>query len=116
MVSEIAMALILLVYVILGCVLESIAMMLITVPVFLPLILELGYDPVWFGVMVVVVVEIGLVTPPIGTTLFVASSVGDVSIADMVPHVLRFFVVMVAAQLVITYVPHLTTWPHYFIR
>jgi C4-dicarboxylate transporter DctM subunit len=89
--------------------------LMILVPILKPIGDQIGMDPVHFGTMVVCNLVIGLVTPPIGTTLFVASGVGDASIAEMVPHVLRFLVVMVAVQLVITYVPWLTTWPHYFI-
>ena len=60
-----------LIYTILGCVLESISMLLITVPVFLPLIQAFGYDPVWFGVFVVAMIELGLLTPPVGLNVFV---------------------------------------------
>ena len=59
------------VYILLGCVLESISMILLTVPVFYPLVQHLGYDLVWFGVVVVVVTEISLITPPIGMNVFV---------------------------------------------
>lgn len=59
------------IYVFLGCVLESISMILLTVPVFYPLVQHLGYDLVWFGVIVVVVTEISLITPPIGMNVFV---------------------------------------------
>jgi C4-dicarboxylate transporter, DctM subunit len=61
---------IVLIYLLLGCLLESISMMLLTVPVFFPIVLELGYDLIWFGVLVVVVIEIGLITPPIGLNIF----------------------------------------------
>ncbi|MBT9369923.1 TRAP transporter large permease [Rhizobium sp. CSW-27] len=63
------------IYVILGCVLESISMMLLTVPVFYPLVASLGYDLIWFGIVVVVVVEISLITPPVGLNVFVLKSV-----------------------------------------
>ena len=53
-------------YIVFGCFLEGIGMVLITVPVFLPLIKKFGYDPVWFGIIVVIVVEVGLIHPPIG--------------------------------------------------
>ncbi len=59
------------VYVILGCFLDSLSMIVVTVPVFLPLIQAIGYDPVWFGILVVVVVEMGLITPPVGMNIFV---------------------------------------------
>jgi C4-dicarboxylate transporter, DctM subunit len=61
-------------YLVLGCFLESITMLLITVPVFLPLVTSLGYDPIWFGVFLVVLIEVGLITPPVGMNLFVLQS------------------------------------------
>ena len=66
--------LILIFYVILGCFMESLAMILLTVPIFYPLILEAGFDPVWFGIVAVVTVELGLITPPVGLNLFMVKS------------------------------------------
>jgi len=63
------------IYIILGCFLDSLSMMLITLPIFFPLIVKLGYDPIWFGVLVTSVVEIGLITPPVGMNLFIIASV-----------------------------------------
>ena len=63
------------IYVALGCVLESISMILLTVPIFYPLVSELGYDLVWFGIIVVVVTEISLITPPVGMNVFVLRAV-----------------------------------------
>lgn len=68
---------ILIVYIILGCFLDSLSMMLITLPIFFPLIVKLGYDPIWFGILVTSVVEIGLITPPVGMNLFVIVSVAE---------------------------------------
>lgn len=62
------------IYFLLGCVLESISMILLTVPVFFPVITALGFDPIWFGVIVVVVAEISLITPPVGLNVFVISN------------------------------------------
>jgi C4-dicarboxylate transporter DctM subunit len=64
-----------LVYVILGTAMESLSMMLLTVPIFFPLVTALGFDPVWFGIIVVCVIEISLITPPVGMNIFVLSSV-----------------------------------------
>jgi tripartite ATP-independent transporter DctM subunit len=66
---------ILLIYVLLGCVLESMSMILLTVPMFYPLVAHLGYDLIWFGVIVVVVTEISMITPPVGLNVFVLRSV-----------------------------------------
>ncbi|MBI3372364.1 MAG: TRAP transporter large permease [Betaproteobacteria bacterium] len=59
------------IYVILGTAMEELSMVLLTIPVFFPVIVHLGYDPIWFGILIVVVVEIGLISPPVGMNLFV---------------------------------------------
>ena len=66
---------IVLVYLVLGCMLESLSMVLLTVPVFFPLVTGLGLDPVWFGIIVVVVTEISLITPPVGFNVFILHSI-----------------------------------------
>ncbi|MGE3864287.1 MAG: TRAP transporter large permease [Burkholderiaceae bacterium] len=63
------------IYLVLGCVLDSMAMIILTIPVFFPVVMQLGYDPVWFGVLVVMVVELALITPPVGMNVFVISGV-----------------------------------------
>ena len=67
-------AAIMVIYVILGTAMEELSMILLTVPLFFPLIVHMGLDPVWFGVLIVVVVEIGLISPPVGMNLFVLST------------------------------------------
>jgi tripartite ATP-independent transporter DctM subunit len=62
------------IYVILGTAMEELSMILLTVPVFFPLVVHLGFDPIWFGILVVVVVEIGLISPPVGMNLFVLNA------------------------------------------
>jgi tripartite ATP-independent transporter DctM subunit len=87
------MALILLVYIVLGCVFESLSMLLLTVPVFFPVVTSLGFDPIWFGIIVVVVVEISLITPPVGLNVFVLKGVvGDVSTGTIFKGVTPFWV------------------------
>ena len=63
------------IYVILGCVFDSLAMLLLTVPIFFPIIEPLGVDPIWFGIIVIIVIEIGLITPPIGMNVFMVKTV-----------------------------------------
>jgi tripartite ATP-independent transporter DctM subunit len=66
---------ILMIYMVLGMVFESLSMLLLTVPIFFPLVQSLGFDPVWFGIVVVIVTEISLITPPVGMNVFVLSAV-----------------------------------------
>ena len=67
--------LILVVYLFLGCIMDSLAMILLTVPIFFPLITALGFDPIWFGIIIVRVTEIGLITPPVGLNVFVIKGI-----------------------------------------
>jgi C4-dicarboxylate transporter, DctM subunit len=67
------MAIIVLIYLVLGCIMDQIAILILTVPVMLPVIKALGFDPVWFGVLVIVIAEVGLLTPPVGLNVFVVA-------------------------------------------
>lgn len=69
----VVMAMILFGYIVLGCVMDQIAILILTVPIVLPLVLSLGFDPVWFGVIVIVTAEVGMVTPPVGLNAFVVA-------------------------------------------
>jgi len=87
------LALILGIYILLGCVLESLSMVLLTVPVFFPIVQQLGFDPVWFGILVVMVVEISLITPPIGLNVFVLRTVlPDIPTRDVFRGVFPFII------------------------
>ena len=90
----VVMGLIMVVYIILGCIFESMSMLLLTVPIFFPLVTSLGFDPVWFGIIVVVVTEISLITPPVGLNVFVLKGVvGDVSTGTIFKGVTPFWIV-----------------------
>jgi len=94
------------VYLVLGCLLESISMILLTVPTFFPLVTALGYDPVWFGILVVMVTEIGLISPPVGLNVFVLRSVQpDVPTATIFRGVLPFLAADVVRLMVLIFVP-----------
>jgi tripartite ATP-independent transporter DctM subunit len=100
------MALILLFYLFLGCVFDALAMILLTVPIFFPLVMSLGYDPVWFGIIVVVVVELGLITPPIGMNLFVIQSVArDIPMTTIYRGILPFIIVDIVRLAILVLFP-----------
>ncbi|MGI9481360.1 MAG: TRAP transporter large permease [Hyphomicrobiales bacterium] len=102
------MLMILLVYIVLGCIFESLSMLLLTVPIFFPLVISLGFDPVWFGIIVVVVTEISLITPPVGLNVFVLKGVvGDVSTATIFKGVTPFWVADIIRLLLLLFVPFL---------
>ena len=99
---------ILAIYVVLGCVFESLSMLLLTVPIFFPLVTSLGFDPIWFGIVVVVVTEISLITPPVGLNVFVLKSVvSDVSTGTIFRGVTPFWIADIFRLALIVLVPWL---------
>jgi tripartite ATP-independent transporter DctM subunit len=102
------MAVILLIYIALGCVFESLSMLLLTVPIFFPLVTGLGFDPIWFGIIVVVVTEISLITPPVGLNVFVLKGVvGDVSTGTIFRGVTPFWMVDILRLILLLAIPAL---------
>jgi TRAP-type C4-dicarboxylate transport system permease large subunit len=105
----VVMLMIILVYLALGCVFESLSMLLLTVPIFFPLVTGLGYDPVWFGIVVVVVTEISLITPPVGLNVFVLKGVvPDVTTGTIFRGVTPFWVSDLFRLALLVAVPSLT--------
>ena len=95
------LVLILLMYLVLGCLMDALAMIILTVPIIFPVIKELGFDPIWFGVIIVMTVELGLIHPPVGMNIFVIKSVVEdakiVPTADGKAHRLSLDIVPVAS-------------------
>jgi tripartite ATP-independent transporter DctM subunit len=99
------------VYVLLGTAMESLSMLLLTVPIFFPLVVHLGFDPIWFGILVVCVVEISLITPPVGMNIFVLSSVmPDVKTSAIWRGVAPFVVADILRLGVLIVFPAITLW------
>ena len=94
----------------LGCVLEGTAILLIIVPVFIPTAEALGIDMVHFGVVCVVNIMIGLITPPYGLLLFIISSISGSPLRHIVRDVLPFLFAMIGALSLITFIPELVLW------
>ena len=104
-------ALLLIVYLILGCVMDSFAIMVITLPTVAPVILALDYDLVWWGIVMVVVVETGLITPPFGINCFVLKSVsGDVPLSTIFRGVLPFVAADFIKLALIVVFPWIIMW------
>ncbi|RJE86428.1 TRAP transporter large permease [Paracoccus onubensis] len=104
------MALILIGYLILGFFMDQIAILILTVPVILPVVLQLGYDPIWFGVMVIVTAEVGMVTPPMGMNVFVVARYTKRPLGELfrgvMPHVWAHLIVL----LLLLLFPGLILW------
>jgi len=95
---------------ILGCFMEGIAIMLLTIPVFVPLVTQVGVDPVHFGVIMALNSMIGLLTPPVGMCLYAVSSISKVSIWPLARELWPYIVALTACLFLITYIPWLTVW------
>lgn len=98
-------------YIVLGCVLDSLAMMLLTLPLFFPIVTGLGYDPVWFGILIVMLMELGLITPPIGINLFVLKTIiPEVPLATIIRGIVPFVVADVGRIALLVAIPGLALW------
>lgn len=94
----------------LGMFLEVFSILLIMVPIVLPLLEPLGIDPIHFGVMLVINMELALMSPPVGLNLFVISNISKIPLAQVLRGTMPFFVLMVGLLIVVTYIPIISTW------
>ena len=105
------LALIMLMYLVLGCLMDSLAMIILTIPIIFPVILQLGFDPIWFGVIIVMTVELGLIHPPVGMNVFVIKSVvQEVSFSTIFRGVLPFIVTDLVRLVILIAFPILALW------
>ena len=103
--------LIMLMYLVLGCLMDAMAMIILTVPIIFPVITALGFDPIWFGVIIVMTVELGLIHPPVGMIVFVIKSViDDVDFSTIFRGVLPFIVTDLIRLAILIALPILATW------
>jgi tripartite ATP-independent transporter DctM subunit len=97
-------------YIILGLFLDGVSITVMSLPITLPLIVAAGIDPLWFGVFLVVMIELGQVTPPIGFNLFILQRLTDKSILTVAWHAFPFFLLMCAGAALLTVFPQLALW------
>ncbi len=102
---------ILLIYLVLGCALDSLAMILLTIPIFFPVVQNLGFDPVWFGIIIVMVVELGQISPPIGMNVFIIKGMApEVPLGSIYAGVLPFVVAEILLIAILVSLPELALW------
>jgi C4-dicarboxylate transporter, DctM subunit len=105
------LALIMVMYLVLGCLMDALAMVILTVPIIFPVIVHLGFDPIWFGVIIVMTVELGLIHPPVGMIVFVIKSVvQDVSFATIFKGVLPFIATDLIRLVILIAFPIIALW------
>ena len=99
------------IYVVLGTAMEELSMILLTIPVFFPVIVHLGFNPIWFGIIIVCVVEIGLISPPVGMNMFVLRTlIPEVSTSTVFSGVLPFMWADVVRLAILVAFPWLSLW------
>lgn len=107
----VVMALIILFFLIAGCFIDSLALVLLTIPIFYPVILKLGYDPIWFGVMVVVITQMGVITPPVGVNVYVVSGIErDIPLQSIFKGSLPFLYMLILAAVLFIIFPQICTF------
>jgi len=105
------LALIMLMYLVLGCLMDALAMVILTVPIIFPVITHLGFNPIWFGVIIVMTVELGLIHPPVGMNVFVIKSVvKDVSFATIFKGVVPFILTDLIRLVILIAFPIIALW------
>ncbi len=105
------LAMIMVMYLVLGCLMDAMAMIILTVPIIYPVILQLGFDPIWFGVIIVMTVELGLIHPPVGMNVFVIKSVvKDVSFTTIFKGVIPFVVTDLLRLVILISFPIIALW------
>lgn len=104
------MVIVVVLYLILGCFMDQIAILLLTLPLTFPLVTGLGFDPIWFGVIVIALAEIGLVTPPVGMNSYVVSSVSKVSLEDTFKGAGIMLLFEAVVLIILLAFPKISTW------
>jgi TRAP-type C4-dicarboxylate transport system permease large subunit len=94
----------------LGCLMDMSPLILILTPILLPVVTKLGIDPVHFGMIMMVNLGVGLITPPVGTVLFTGSAIAKLSIGTVSKALTPFFVALFVVLMMVTYVPWLSLW------
>lgn len=109
--SWLIMVIIAFIYILLGMFIDPISMMLMTLPVAYPIVTTLGFDPIWFGIALVLMIEVGMITPPVGIILFVLRGIsGDVTMKQIVYGVIPFVGVILLNVILIYFYPEIVTW------
>jgi tripartite ATP-independent transporter DctM subunit len=94
----------------LGCIMDMAPLILVATPILLPVILRFGMDPIQFGVILMLNLGIGLLTPPVGSTLFVGCSIGNIAIEKVVKALMPFYALMVAVLMFLTFIPQISLY------
>ena len=97
-------------YIFLGCILDQIAILLLTLPITFPLVMSLGFDPIWFGVVITALAEIGLITPPVGLNCFIVSQVSRIPLEEVFKGASILLISEMVVMVLLLYLPEISLW------
>lgn len=109
------MAIIIFIYFVGGCFMDSMALVVLTIPIFYPVAIRLGFDPIWFGVIIVLVAEMGVLTPPVGVNVYVIKGISDVPLETIFKGVIPFIAAQIVCTVIIMAFPIIATFLPSFI-
>ena len=111
------MGIIILMYLLGGCFMDALALITLTIPIIFPLVMSLGFDPIWFGVIIVLVTEMGVITPPVGVNVYVIKGIAeDVPLETIFKGIMPFLIAIVVAVVILLAFPQIATFLPSFIR
>jgi TRAP-type C4-dicarboxylate transport system permease large subunit len=97
-------------YLILGCLMDALSLMLLTLPVVYPIMQAQGFDPIWFGVVLVLLLEIGLITPPVGMNLFVIQGISGRPLREVSVGAFPYVIIMLLEIVLLAFFPSIALW------
>ena len=104
-------------YLLLGAILDGVSMVVMTTPIILPIMQQAGFEPLWFGIFLVIMVELAQITPPVGFSLFVIQGISDESVGDIIKYSFPFFMIMIFTVVVLALFPQIVYFlPSHMIR
>jgi len=106
--SWLAMSIIIVIFLIGGCFIDSLALIMLTVPVFFSVVVQLGYDPIWFGVIIAIITQIGLISPPVGLSVFIVSSISGVPPLNIFRGVIPLLIAMIVGIIILMTFPNIS--------
>ena len=95
------------IYIVIGCLFDGVSMMVLTLPIIFPLICKLGFDPVWFGVVLTILIETAQITPPVGLNLYVLQSISGERIETIAIYSIPFFMILILGVVIVTFFPNI---------
>jgi tripartite ATP-independent transporter DctM subunit len=107
---QVVLLLVCVMYLVLGCLVDALSLMLLTLPVVFPVMMAAGYDPLWFGIVLVILLEIGLITPPVGMNLFVIQGLAKTSLGNVGWGSLPYVLLMILGVVLLTIFPQIALW------